>query len=112
MTVIENGNEAVMGAATSTTGTAGAVEGTAETTTTEGTTATIVVGVAGMIATTSEATTARATIGMIGAMTDRPTTATMMIIAEGGGTRTIVLGAEALPGTTMEEEEAGREGKQ
>ena len=44
-------------------------------------------------------------------MTDLPTTATMTITAEGGGTQTIVLGAEALPGTTMEEEEAGKEGK-
>ena len=35
---------------------------------------------------------------------------TMMNTAEGGGTRTIVPGAGALPGTTMEEvEEAGRE---
>ena len=43
-------------------------------------------------------------------MTDLPMTATMTITAEGGGTQTIVLGAEVLPGTTMEEE-AGKEGK-
>ena len=53
VTVIGNGNEAAMGAATSTTGMAGAAAGTeAGTTTTEGTTATIVVGVADTIATT------------------------------------------------------------
>ena len=56
-------------------------------------------------------------IGMTEATTDPPTTVTMMTTAEGGGTQTIALGAEALPGTTMEEveeeeEEAGREGKQ
>ena len=53
MTVIGNGNEAATGAATSTTGTAGAAGGTeAGTTMTEGTTAMIVVGVADTIATT------------------------------------------------------------
>lgn len=55
--------------------------------------------------------TARGTIAMIGATTEQPTTVTMTTTVEGGGTRTIVPGAEALPGTTMEEEEeeAGRE---
>ena len=46
------------------------------------------------------------------AMTEWPTTVTMTTTAEGGGTLTIVLGAEALPGTTMEEEAGREEGKQ
>ena len=54
--------------------------------------------------------TARGTIAMIGAMTEQPTTVTMTTTVEGGGIRTIVPGAGALLGTTMEEEEeAGRE---
>ena len=54
--------------------------------------------------------TARGMIATIGATTERPMTVTTTNTAEGGGTRTIVHGAGALPGTTMEEEEeAGRE---
>ena len=53
VTVIENGNEAAMEVAMSMTVMAGAAGGTeAETTTTEGMTATTVVGVVGTIATT------------------------------------------------------------
>lgn len=55
--------------------------------------------------------TARATIGTSEATTELPMTVTMTTTAEGGGTLTIVLEAEALPETTMEEEQAGKEGK-
>ena len=116
VTVIEIGNVAVMGVDMmplgSTTATGGAAEATeVETTTTEVTTGTIAAGEGTIVlATTPEGTRARATRDMIEATIAPPTTATTTITAEEGGTRTIVLGAEALLGTTMEEGE-GKEGK-
>ena len=115
----ENENEvatAVVGTspAGSTTATEAAEAIQVGSTTNEGTTATIVR--VGTIVTTWEVTKARRTIVTIEATTEGTTeprtNATMMNTTELGGTLTFVLGAEARPGTTTEQEELeGRGGK-